>query len=145
MLNVAGGEALYGDVQKEKRSHRPHIDTHHYDTYRHPLEVIPGTPLYEWYRRRDLKVNSYHHQGIRDLGPRFKPMGHSDDGLVEAFYDSKAPFTVGLQFHPERMLSEYPGNLRVWQAFARAVHTFTQSPHPRPSPKGRGPAFHDLP
>jgi gamma-glutamyl-gamma-aminobutyrate hydrolase PuuD len=49
-------------------------------------------------------------------------MGYADDGLVEAFCDPKLPFAVGLQFHPERMLSEYRGNLRVWQAFADAVH-----------------------
>lgn len=122
MLNVAAGGTLYGDVQKEKKSHRPHIDYHHYDTYRHPATILPGTPLYAWYKRRHIKVNSYHHQGIRDLAPRFKPMAYSDDGLIEAFYDPQTPFTVGLQFHPERMLSEYPGNLRVWQAFAEAVH-----------------------
>jgi len=29
---------------------------------------------------------------------------------------------VGLQFHPERMLKEYAGNWRVWQAFGSAVH-----------------------
>jgi hypothetical protein len=34
---------------------------------------------------------------------------------------------VGLQFHPERMLPEYPGNLHVWQAFASAVHDKKQS------------------
>jgi putative glutamine amidotransferase len=67
-------------------------------------------------------VNSYHHQGIRDLAARFKPMAHADDGLIEAFYDPRAPFLVGLQFHPERMLPDYTGNWRVWQAFAAAVH-----------------------
>ena len=122
MLNVVGGGTLYGDVMKEKRSDRPHLDPAHYDTYRHPLKVVPGTPLERWYERQDLRVNSYHHQGIRDLAPRFRAMGYADDGLVEAFYDPKLPFAVGLQFHPERMLSEYNGNLRVWQVFAKAIH-----------------------
>jgi gamma-glutamyl-gamma-aminobutyrate hydrolase PuuD len=48
-------------------------------------------------------------------------MAHADDGLIEAYYDPAAKFVVGLQFHPERMLDEHAGNLRVWQAFARAV------------------------
>ena len=121
MLNVACGGTLFGDVQKEKRSGRAHIDPQHYDTYRHPVKIVPATPLEQWYGRRDIQVNSYHHQGIRDLAPRFRAMGCADDGLVEAFYDPRVPFTVGLQFHPERMLSEYKGNLRVWQAFGRAV------------------------
>jgi gamma-glutamyl-gamma-aminobutyrate hydrolase PuuD len=49
-------------------------------------------------------------------------MTHADDGLIEAFYDPKAPFLVSLQFHPERMLPDYTGNWRVWQAFGAAVH-----------------------
>ncbi len=73
--------------------------------------------------KKRFAVNSYHHQGIRELAPRFRPMAHAKDGLIEAYYDPKADFLVGLQFHPERMLPEYPGNLRVWKAFGRAVHS----------------------
>ncbi|MGH9891444.1 MAG: gamma-glutamyl-gamma-aminobutyrate hydrolase family protein [bacterium] len=122
MLNVACGGTLYGDVQREKRSHRQHINYHNYDTYRHPVTLEPDTPLHQWYRRKQMKVNSYHHQGIRRLASRFAPMAWADDGLIEAFHDPGAAFTVGLQFHPERMLKEHKGSLRVWEAFARAVH-----------------------
>jgi gamma-glutamyl-gamma-aminobutyrate hydrolase PuuD len=122
LMNVVCGGTLYGDVQKEKGSQRAHIDYDHYDTYRHPAAVVPGTPLSRWYRRKTLRVNSYHHQGIRELASRFRPMAHADDGLIEAYYDPEAAFLVGLQFHPERMLKEYAGNLRVWKAFAAAVH-----------------------
>jgi gamma-glutamyl-gamma-aminobutyrate hydrolase PuuD len=121
LLNVVCGGTLYGDVQKEKRSRRAHIDLGNYDTYRHPVSVVPGTPLARWYRRKTLNVNSYHHQGIRKLARRFRPMAHADDGLIEAFYDPEAAFMVGLQFHPERMLKEYTGNLKVWKAFVAAA------------------------
>lgn len=122
LVNVVCGGTLYGDVQKEKGSHRPHIDYHNYDTYRHPVAVVPGTPLARWYHRTELRVNSYHHQGIRELARRFRPMAHADDGLIEAYYDPNAEFLIGLQFHPERMLKEYAGNWCVWKAFAAAVH-----------------------
>ncbi|HEY6441794.1 MAG TPA: gamma-glutamyl-gamma-aminobutyrate hydrolase family protein [Candidatus Acidoferrales bacterium] len=122
LLNVVCGGTLYGDVQKEKGSHRPHVNYHNYDTYRHPLSIVPGTPLARWYRRKTLHVNSYHHQGIRELASRFQPMAHADDALIEAFYDPQSAFVVGLQFHPERMLKEYVGNFRVWKSFAAAVH-----------------------
>jgi len=122
LVNVVCGGTLYGDVRKEKRSKLIHIDYDHYDTYRHPVTIVPNTPLERWYKRRNLMVNSYHHQGIRELASRFTPMAYAPDGLIEAYYDPKADFIVGLQFHPERMLPEYPGNLRVWKAFADAVH-----------------------
>jgi gamma-glutamyl-gamma-aminobutyrate hydrolase PuuD len=122
LLNIACGGTLYGDVRREKRSKLLHIDSDHYDTYRHKISVVPDTPLARWYGQRALRVNSYHHQGVRRLARRFKPMAYAEDGLIEAYYDPHEKFLVGLQFHPERMLNEYDGNWRVWTAFGAAVH-----------------------
>jgi gamma-glutamyl-gamma-aminobutyrate hydrolase PuuD len=126
LLNITCGGTLYGDVQKEKKSRLKHINFAHYDAYRHSISIVPGTPLYKWYRRKTLRVNSYHHQGMRDLAPRFKPMAYAEDGLVEAYYDPKGKFVVGLQFHPERMLEKAAGNWRIWQAFGSAVRRETR-------------------
>ena len=124
LLNVVCGGTLYGDVQKEKQSGLKHIDYDHYDTYRHRVRIVPGTPLQQWYRRKTLLVNSYHHQGIHRLAARFKTMAFADDELIEGYYDPHEDFLVGLQFHPERMFKDYPGNWRVWKAFGSAVHRF---------------------
>ncbi len=121
LMNVVCGGTLYGDVQKEKKSPLRHIDFAHYDTYRHPISIVARSPLNKWYGRNTLQVNSYHHQGIRNLARRFEPMAYAGDGLVEAFWDPKAEFVVGLQFHPERMLEEASGNRRIWKAFDSAV------------------------
>ena len=122
LINIASGGSLFGDVKKEKLSRLRHIHPRRYDVYRHLIDVIPGTPLARWYGRRTMRVNSYHHQGIRRLARRFEPMAHAPDGLIEAYFDPRADFLVGLQFHPERMLPEHRGNTRVWEAFAAAVH-----------------------
>jgi gamma-glutamyl-gamma-aminobutyrate hydrolase PuuD len=121
LVNVVCGGTLYGDVQKEKKSLLKHINFAHYDSYRHLISIVPGTPLQKWYGRTKLRVNSYHHQGIRDLAPRFQPMAYAKDGLIEGYYDPKADFLVGLQFHPERMLEEPAGNFRIWKAFGAAI------------------------
>jgi gamma-glutamyl-gamma-aminobutyrate hydrolase PuuD len=121
LLNVVCGGTLYGDVQKEKKSRLKHINNEHYDTYRHPVSIVAGSPLHKWYGRLQLRVNSYHHQGIRDLAGRFRPMAFAPDELVEGFYDPKAEFVVGLQFHPERMEERLAAARRIWKAFAAAV------------------------
>jgi putative glutamine amidotransferase len=121
LLNVVCGGTLYGDVQKEKKSRLKHIDFAHYDAYRHPISIVAGSPLQNWYGRKSLRVNSYHHQGIRDLAPRFQAMAYSKDELIEGYCDPNETFVVGLQFHPERMLEEPAGNWRIWKAFAAAV------------------------
>jgi gamma-glutamyl-gamma-aminobutyrate hydrolase PuuD len=66
-------------------------------------------------------VNSYHHQGVRDLAGCFEPMAFAEDGLVEAFWNPRAAFVAGLQFHPERMKEETEGNWRIWREFGAAV------------------------
>jgi gamma-glutamyl-gamma-aminobutyrate hydrolase PuuD len=121
LLNIACGGTLYGDVQKEKGGPLQHIDAAHYDSYRHAISIVPASPLEKWYERDTLLVNSYHHQGVRHLARRFRPMAFAEDGLVEAFRDPKAEFVVGLQFHPERMKEETAGNWRIWSAFGEAV------------------------
>ncbi len=68
LLNVVCGGTLYGDVQKEKKSSVQHINHEHYDAYRHPISFVEASPLENWYQRKSMQVNSYHHQGIRDLG-----------------------------------------------------------------------------
>jgi gamma-glutamyl-gamma-aminobutyrate hydrolase PuuD len=128
LLNIACGGTLYGDVQKEKKSSLQHINHEHYDAYRHPISIVESSPLENWYQRKSVQVNSYHHQGIRDLARRFKPIAYAEDGLVEGFYDPKSKFVVGLQFHPERMLEEAAGNLRIWKAFGDAVRSVGNSP-----------------
>ena len=122
LVNVVCGGTLYGDVQKQKRSE---AQAHRSMTTTTPIAISSSScrePHWRsWYRRKTIRVNSYHHQGIRRLARRFKPMAYAEDGLIEAYYDPEAAFVVGLQFHPERMLTEYQGNWRVWKAFGSAV------------------------
>lgn len=121
ILNVSRGGTLHLDVYEDLGRKTLHLDSDHYDQHRHGLNVISGTPLFDWYRSDRLMVNSYHRQGIKTLGKGLKPMAVADDGLVEAVFDPSFSFCVGLQFHPERMLGEYTGNRRVFEAFGRAV------------------------
>jgi gamma-glutamyl-gamma-aminobutyrate hydrolase PuuD len=162
VLNVACGGSLYQDVEHElaevQQVQVQHINYADYDDHRHPVRVVPGTPLHEWFAGdladgARLMVNSYHHQGVRRLAQRFVPMAFAPDGLVEAFYDPAAyspgegRFIMGLQFHPERMRRpgsdefDYPGCARAYQEFVRAVVAYqektaaaTQLPRPGAAP-----------
>ncbi|KAM0882414.1 hypothetical protein ACQ4PT_032316 [Festuca glaucescens] len=145
VLNVACGGSLYQDVDQELPSHASdaavcHMDYADYDGHRHPVRVLPGTPLREWFAESlggeqgdEIMVNSYHHQGVRRLAERFVPMAFAPDGLVEGFYDPDAyspgegKFIMGLQFHPERMRKagsdefDYPGCPKAYREFVHAV------------------------
>ena len=56
----------------------------------------------EIYGPGEIRVNSYHHQGIRKLAPIFRVAALAPDGLIEAF-EGKDPswWVTGVQWHPE--------------------------------------------
>jgi len=140
MLNVMRGGTLIGDIESQTDSTIKHLrdsSEPDYDSYRHPISVKPKTPLAEWFadslgQHPDpnmLMVNSYHHQASKELGWNLVPMAHSPDGLIEGFYDPRynprdGQFVVGLQFHPERMLEDYPGCSRCYESFLEACKAY---------------------
>jgi putative glutamine amidotransferase len=52
--------------------------------------------------RRELEVNSYHHQAVEKPGRNLRPVAFANDGLIEAVEDTTGRFIVGVQWHPER-------------------------------------------
>lgn len=143
VVNLAAGGDLFPDLETIMGTSVCHIDYGNYDAHRHPVEVVHDTPLFEWFDGLDqLNVNSYHHQGIRNLADRFMPMAFAPDGLVEAYFDPECyqpndgKFIVGLQFHPERMVDvqkalsgnkfafDYPGCSRPYEEFVLAATAY---------------------
>ncbi|KAK9071401.1 hypothetical protein SSX86_009970 [Deinandra increscens subsp. villosa] len=144
VLNVACGGTLYQDIGKELTKNCPlekkvvHMDYDNYDGHRHVVKIVEETPLHQWFKdsledSMEIGVNSYHHQGVKRLAQRFKPMAHAPDGLIEGFYDpdgydpEEGKFMMGLQFHPERMRRansdefDYPGCTAAYKEFVKAV------------------------
>lgn len=121
LMNVMLGGTLYSDVHEHNKNQVKHIDYEHYDGLRHHISVYKETPLFSWFQETDLYVNSYHHQGIKDLSSELLPMAVADDNLIEAVYAPKKNFVVGLQFHPERMYAEYEGCRKVFESFVNSL------------------------
>ncbi len=74
--------------------------------------------LIELSDRKEMVVNSYHHQGIREdqLSPKLKAMALSHDNLIEALYHPELPI-VGIQWHPERTNLEADDDRKMIKAF----------------------------
>lgn len=121
IINILFGGTLHFDVHEANNNSICHIDYAHYDTHRHQISIVPNTPLWDWYRQDTIQVNTYHHQGIKDLAPELVAMATAPDGLIEAVYHPAYNCVVGLQFHPERMLKDYMGNALVFKYFIDAL------------------------
>jgi len=105
LLNVAQGGTLYQDIATQRPDALTHRDAAVYDLNFHTIDLVPGTRLASLYPgAARVKVNSIHHQAIKDLAPGFGAEALSDaDGLIEAIrrQDAAKPYMAAVQWHPE--------------------------------------------
>lgn len=125
ILNVFYGGSLYQDIPSQYASvsavrHRDQLDLWFYKHARecfHDISLTRGSRLGSLLGTEPVKVNSYHHQGVKKLAPGFVVTGRSGDGFVEAVERPGKPFIVGVQFHPEKLREKDPRFSAVFKAF----------------------------
>jgi len=102
VLNAFLGGTLYQDLDTAgKRNHR---DATLYDKNHHEVCFEPDGFLHKLYHMKQGRINTCHHQAIKDLSTElimdaFCP----DDGIIEAVTgkNMKDHFVLGVQWHPE--------------------------------------------
>ena len=67
------------------------------------VRIEPGSAIARALGTTQLRVNSFHHQGVRELAPSLTASGWSNDGLIEAFEQVDEGWIVAAQWHPEEM------------------------------------------
>jgi putative glutamine amidotransferase len=102
LINVAFGGSLYQDIATDVPTAGAHVNEH-YDQHRHGIHFPDGSTLANMFPgRRDAIVNSIHHQAVKTLGRDLNIEAVSaSDGIIEAVRYRRAPFVMGVQWHPE--------------------------------------------
>lgn len=115
-LVVAQGGTLYQDLslQGTTLSHRQIVPGNH---PWHSINIEEGSILAEFLGEK-ARVNSFHHQGAQKL-VGLRPIAKSPDGVIEAV--AGEGFVLGVQWHPERMYREEPGQLAIFKGLVEAA------------------------
>ena len=102
LINVAFGGSLYQDIVSDVPTAIAHVNDL-YDSHHHEIHFPKGSSLGPMLGAQGkAQVNSIHHQAVRELGRDLTIEAISgEDNIVEAIRYQKAPFVVGLQWHPE--------------------------------------------
>ena len=75
----------------------------------HPVRVMTGTLLHELVHTEELAVNSAHHQAAHGVGDGLVVNALAPDGVVEGIEDPRRRFCIGVQWHPEYLVSNGDG------------------------------------
>lgn len=104
ILNVACGGTLYQDLSHMAGSYIKHVQNSARYEPAHKVSLAAGSLLHGLFGG-ELWVNSYHHQLINRLGAGLVAAAAADDGAVEAIEAPQKKFVVGVQWHPEMMVT----------------------------------------
>ncbi len=130
-INVAAGGTLYQDVHEERVNPIKHdyFPTQGYarNHLAHDVSLQEESRLRAIYGAGTVRVNSMHHQGVREVAPGLRVAAVAPDGLVEGVEGTEAPFILGVQWHPEMLVDGDEGTRRLFQAFLEAAVAFAES------------------
>jgi putative glutamine amidotransferase len=119
LLNVARGGTLVADLPLDEGEAHGQL-AYPLHTRVHGLEIVRGG-LLDGLLDPDVRVNSFHHQAIAELGDGVAGAAYAPDGVLEAIAVGRR--TLGVQWHPE-YLREQPDPIFTWLvAQARRART----------------------
>lgn len=119
VMNIALGGTIYQDIYEENKGK---------DIYKHSQSAPKWYPTHEIYIDKDTKVfkahqeetirvNSFHHQAIKDVAPGFIASSRCGDGIIESIEHTSCKFAVGVQWHPEVMWEKDTTHLKIFIKF----------------------------
>jgi putative glutamine amidotransferase len=129
VLAVAAGGTLYQDIPSEVEQPLGHdVREHGRDHLCHDLHVESGSQLAALLGTTIARVNSFHHQAVRDIPPGFAVSARAGDGVVEGIESHHHDFALGVQCHPEGMWrTSAPEFAALFRAFVEAAAARSES------------------
>jgi putative glutamine amidotransferase len=122
IINVALGGTLIVDLPTQAPSEIRHARMDLKDKVVHPIQIEEGSILANILGKREIGVNSTHHQAIGKVAPGLKVTARAADGVIEATELCKPilPYYLGVQFHPERLIWRLPEFQELFRSFTAA-------------------------
>ena len=105
LLNVVCGGTLWQDIPMQIGETIVHRDPNKRVFVTHLIRIEKGSLLNTVVGYSVAKVNSWHHQAVKDVGEGLVVTARADDGIVEAMEMPGKTFVFATQFHPEQLVN----------------------------------------
>ena len=120
-INVAFGGTLVQDIASQVSAPLPHRSLLPATRVCHAVHVSAKSLLRRITRKETIRVNSSHHQSVKQVAPRLIASAVAADGVIEAIESSAHPFFLGVQWHPEFLYERHETHRRLFQSFLKAA------------------------
>lgn len=122
ILNIAAGGDMFQDIyhqietpliQHSQKATRSHLS--------HYVKAEPNSLLARIAGQSEFKVNSFHHQAVRNVIDPLVITAIASDGVIEAIESTRHSFVIGVQWHPEPLaLNGDHISMRLFNKFVEA-------------------------
>jgi putative glutamine amidotransferase len=121
LLAVALGGTLIQHIPDTIPDALPHEPPNPRHEPGHAVSIVAGTLLHRIVGAAEMRVNSAHHQAVRDTGPHAVVNAVAADAVIEGVEDARYRFCLGVQWHPEFFID--PGDRRIFDALIAACRS----------------------
>jgi putative glutamine amidotransferase len=125
LLNVALGGRLVADIRQQVPGALNHQRSDRPNELVHEAALAAGSLIAKITRKKNLGVNSSHHQAVLEPAEALTATARSGDGIVEAMELKPGgavllPFLLAVQFHPERLAQQFVEHRAIFSSFVNA-------------------------
>lgn len=117
LINAASGGSLYQDIHVQLGNVLGHSPGETMpDNLYHTVKLDKNSKLYDIFNKEEMRVNSFHHQAVKEVAQGFKANAKSPDGIIEGIESTEKTFVVGVQWHPEGLAEKHGEFLKLFKA-----------------------------
>lgn len=122
VLNAAMGGTIYQDISSQVKGNNllKHVQEAPRWYPSHNIKISRDSRIFDCFGTEKVRVNSFHHQAVKDVANGYKVTACCSDGIIEAIEYIGDQFSVGVQWHPETMWEKDIKYLEVFKAFVEA-------------------------
>lgn len=119
VMNIALGGTIYQDIYAEQKDKLIYKHSQGAPKWYpiHEVYIEKDTKVYKAHKEEILRVNSFHHQAVKDVAPGFIVSSRCGDGIIESIEHKSCKFAVGVQWHPEVMWEKDVAHLSLFVKF----------------------------
>ena len=106
LMNVATGGDLIQDINASIGTDVEHEQTNPRNEVSHEVTIKSNSKLFQIINKDEIKVNSAHHQSVNKTGENFIASALASDEIIEAIEHIQHPWCLGIQWHPEFLITD---------------------------------------